>query len=207
MYGQVTNAGPSQDPNNPPSKLQLALNLVYGLSIPVNNRAISGSNLRGMMAGTDGSGSTFESKISTGGIDQNTTVIICNHGINNSQDNLSIDQYRADLVEFVRLCRINGKVPVLETPNPCPPILITTEDKNKRLLSYVRVMRDVAKKMGVDLVDTYDLMMKSFRYFRPEEMYPDGVHPASFVYRQCGFNLAIPFVSCQPISKADDFPQ
>jgi lysophospholipase L1-like esterase len=205
MYGQVTNSGPAQDPNNPPSKLQLALNLIYGVSLTVNNRGISGSNLRGMMSGTDGSGSTFESKISPGGVDQNAHVIICNHGINNSQDDLSIDQYRLDLVEFVRLCRINGKVPVLETPNPCPPILITTEAKNKRLLSYVRVMRDVARKMGIDLVDTYDLMTKSFKYFRPEEMYPDGVHPASFVYRQCGFNLAVPFISSATISKPGDF--
>lgn len=205
MWGATVGNLGVQDPNNEPAMLQLAISLVYNIATPVNNRAISGTTLRQMMAGTDGSGSTFKDKISAGGVDSGTEVIYCNHGINDSQLDGDINQYRLDLVEFVRLCRINGKVPVLATPNPNPPILIITEAKSKRLLNFVKVMRDVAGKMGVDIVDQYELITKSFGHYRPDEIVPDGAHLASFAYRQCGFNLAIPLVSCQTISNYGDF--
>lgn len=205
MWGATVGALGTQDPNNAPSKLQLALSLIYGLTVPVNNRAISGTTLRQMMAGTDGSGSTFKSKISAGGVDVATEIIYCNHGINDSQLDGDIDQYRADLVEFVRLCRVAGKVPILVTPNPNPPILLITEVKSKRLLNFIKVMRDVASKMAVDLIDQYKYMTASFRCYKPEEIVPDGAHLASFAYRQAGFNLAIPMVSCQIVAKDGDF--
>lgn len=205
MWGATVGALGTKDPNNPPSKLQLAINLIYGLSPTVNNRAISGSTLRQMLAGTDGSGSTFASKMAAGGVDENTAVIMCNHGTNDSQTNGDITQYQKDLVEFVTICRREGAVPVLCTPTPAPSILITTEEKGKRLRNFVRVMREVADDMGVDLVDQYAIFESSFALYKPEEMFPDGVHLSSDAYRQAGFNLAMPFCSFQAIGEAGDF--
>ncbi|MCV5404151.1 hypothetical protein OFM88_31860, partial [Escherichia coli] len=79
-------------------------------------------------------------------------------GINDSQLNLDIDQYRRDVQDFVDITRKNNKVPILVTPNINPAVptsSIIDESKSKRLSRYVIVMRDVAAKMDVDLVDNY----------------------------------------------------
>ena len=153
MWGATVGNLLVQSPNNPPAQLAIALNLLYGATFTVHNRAISGTTLRQMMAGTDGSGTPFSQKIGIGGVDQATGVIYCNHCLNDSQLNGDIVQYRSDLVEFVRLCRIAGKVPILVTPTPNPPLLIIDEVKSKRLYNFVKTMRDICSKMGVDLVD------------------------------------------------------
>lgn len=205
MWGATVGALGTQDPNNPPSRLQIAINLIYGLSVTVNNRAISGSTLRQMISGTDGSGSTFASKMAAGGVDADTAVIVCNHGTNDSQTNGDTTQYRKDLVDFISICRKEGAVPVLCTPTPAPSVLITTEEKGKRLRNFVRVIREVAESMGVDLIDQYAIFESSFSQYKPEELFPDGIHLSSDAYRQAGFNLAMPFCSFQAIGVAGDF--
>lgn len=200
MWGATVGDLGNQSASNPPKMLSEALNLLYGVAITVNNRAISGTTLRQMMTGTDGSGTPFSQKIGLGGVDQDTAVIYCNHGINDSQLNGDILQYRKDLVEFVRICRIAEKVPVLVTPNPNPALLIIDELKSKRLYNYVKTMRDVAEKMGVDIVDQFYFFEASTNLFRIEEIVPDGAHLSPDAYRQAGYNLAIPLISCRSIS-------
>ena len=200
MWGATVGDLGVQSPNNPPAQLGTALNLIYGASFSVNNRAISGTTMRQMMSGTDGSGTTFAQKIGAGGIDQNTTVIYCNHGTNDSQLNGDIVQYRDDLVDFVRICRAAQKVPVLVTPTQCPPRLIIDEAKSKRLYNYVKTMRDVSEKMAVDLVDQFHLFEASANIYRIEQIFPDGIHLSEDAYRQAGFNLAIPLVSCRTVT-------
>lgn len=204
MWGATVGNLAIQSPNNPPAILREAVNLLYGISVSCPNRAISGSTLRGMISGTDGSGSAFGDKIKAGGVDFSANAIICNHGINDSQNNLDIVQYKKDLEEFVRLCRINGKVPVLATPNPNPaslglPSPIITEEKSKRLRNYVNVMRSVAMQTGCDLVDQFKFFEESTTQFRIEEIVPDGAHLSDAAYRQAGFNLAIPFICVSEI--------
>lgn len=204
MRGMQPPALTSQSPSNPPAELALALNKLYGGTYTVNNRGISGTTLRQMLAGTDGSGSTFESKISAGGADQNSAVIYCNHGINDSAQNLSIDQYRADLITFVRLCRDKGKVPILVTPNPNPPFGQITEIQSKRLRDYVGVMRDVAAKLGCDLVDNFMYFEACSPVFRIEEIVTDGAHLSDVGYSQFGHNMAIPLISVSKLSAEGD---
>lgn len=201
MWGATVGNLGAQSPQNPPASLAVALNLVYGGDYTCPNRGISGSTLRGMMSGTDGSGSTFETKISTGGVDASAAVIICNHGINDSQLNLDIFQYKKDLEEFIRLCRVNGKVPVLATPNPNPQNVtaIIDEAKAKRLLDYVNVMRSVAKQTACDLVDQYAFFIASTNVISINNIVTDGAHLSHDGYRQAGFNLAIPFVCAHVI--------
>lgn len=204
MRGMQPPALTAQSPSNPPAELALALNKLYGGTYTVNNRGISGTTLRQMIAGTDGSGSTFESKISVGGADQNSAVIYCNHGINDSAQDLSIDQYRADLIAFVRLCRNKGKVPVLVTPNPNPPFGQINEVKSKRLRDYVNVMRDVASKLGCDLVDNFMYFEACSPVFRIEEIVTDGAHLSDVGYSQFGHNMAIPLISVGALRNPGD---
>ncbi len=204
MWGARYDNTNLQDPNNPPSQISLALSYLYGISVTVNNRAISGSTFRGMIAGTDTSGSTFETKIAPGGSDASSLVIYCNHGINDSAQNLNIDQYREDAISFVMICRKYGKIPVLVTANPNPPVGGITEVQSKRLLNYVNVIRDVAEKLGCDIVDQYKFITDTFSIYKPTEIVPDGAHLTTDAYKQTGFNLAIPLISVNHVSLPGD---
>lgn len=204
LGADVTNLA-NQNPINPPNQLTLALSFLYGINVPVANRAISGSTLRQLMSGSSPYTMTFEQMISVGGPDANALVIYCNHGINDSAQNLSIDQYRLDLVEFVRLCREKGKVPILVTPNPNFPMAGgISEVQSKRLVNFVNVMRSVAEKLGCDLVDQNRYFSDSFNVFKPTELFPDGIHMSTDAYRQAGFNLAIPLICVNNITDAGD---
>lgn len=205
MWGATVGNLGTQSPNNAPTKLAQALGLLYGgAAFTVNNRAISGTTLRQMLSGTDGSGSTFISKISAGGVDAATKIIYCNHCINDSQLNGDIDQYRDDIVYFVNSCRANGKLPVLVTANPNPALLIINETKAKRLSYYVQTMRDVAASLAVDLVDQFELFGSSTNIFRVDEIVPDGAHLSDAAYFQAGYNLAIPFVCARTLEYFGD---
>lgn len=200
MFGATVGNLGAQDPQNAPATFKKTILNLYGVECRVINNGISGSTLRGLMSGTDGAVPSFLEWLPHSDDD----VIFCNHGINDSQLDLSIDQYRRDLIEFVRQVRKYGKVPVLCTPNPCPPTQIIDELKTKRLDMFVRVMRDVADAMCVDLVDQYYYYMQTSRMVPLTELVPDGAHPSSDAYAMSGRNMAIPFVQVKTLRKAGD---
>lgn len=205
MFGATINNLGVQDPNNAPASLAQCLNFLYNVTVTPQNFGISGSTLRGMISGTDGSGSTFETKIAAGGSAAAANIVYCNHGINDSQLDLSINQYRQDLYTFVDLCRKYGKTAVIVTANPNPPILIIDTAKTKRLREFVKVAREVAKQMDVDLVDQFYYFELTSRLIPLQIIVPDGAHLISRAYKQAGYNLAIPLVSAATIYKEGDF--
>lgn len=192
-----------QNPFNPPAVLKETLNNLYGLLLTVNNLGISGTTMAQMLAGTDGSGSTFADKMGSTA----AKLIYCNHCINDSQLDNDIHQYRLNVIEFVRICRLNDKVPVLVTPNTNPAVTtdaIITEQKSKRLRNYVNVMRQVAHDLDVDLVDNFYYYEQTSRMVSPVTLVPDGAHPSTEGYKMSGRNMAIPLVSAHTLSKAWD---
>lgn len=205
MWGATVGDLETQNPNNAPAMLNEALKSIYGAVATVYNRAVSGTTIRGMLSGGDGSGSTFAEKLSNGGLDEDADVIFCNHGTNDATGDLEIGQYKSDLETFISLCRAKNIVPILVTPNPKTfKLPLVDENKMKRLQHYVKAMRDVAESCHVDLVDQYDLFAQSILIYPPKVTAPDGVHLSSFAYRQSGFNLAIPLVNCVTLSNDGD---
>lgn len=203
MWGATALNTGVQNAYNPPAVLRTTITNLYGINPTVTNRGISGTTMAQMLAGTDGSGSTFLAKIST----TSATLIYCNHCINDSQLDNDIHQYRLNAIEFVRLCRLYNKVPVLVTPNTNPAVpssAIITEAKSKRLRNYVNVMRQVANDLDVDLVDNFYYFEKTSRMVSPVTLVPDGAHPATEGYKMAGRNMAIPLVSARVMSKAWD---
>ncbi|MES9310997.1 hypothetical protein ABER31_12525, partial [Cutibacterium acnes] len=81
MWGATTINVAVQDPNNQPAVLSTTLTNLYGMANTVNNRGISGTTMAQMLAGTDGSGSTFEAKMAS----SSANIVYCNHCINDSQ--------------------------------------------------------------------------------------------------------------------------
>ena len=203
MWGATAGDLGTQNIYNPPAVLSTTITNLYGVSPTVRNLGISGTTLEQMLAGTDGSGSTFASKVAS----TSASMIYCNHCINDSQLDNDIHQYRLNLIEFVRLCRLYNKVPVLVTPNTNPAVPgagIITEAKSKRLRNYVKVMREVAHDLDVDLVDNFYYYEQTARMVSPVSLVPDGAHPSTEGYKMSGRNMAIPLVSAHTLRKAWD---
>lgn len=203
MWGATVGSLGTQNPNNPPAQLAIALNRLTGLTFNVTNKAVSGSSLYEMIRGlAPYYARTFVEELAGPSADRD--IIYCNHCINDSQTDRDITTYKQDLVTFIMECRKVGKTPILVTPNPNPQLLIINEAKSKRLANYVRVMRDVANRTGCDLVDNYAMFMASTKDFRIDEIVPDGAHLSNDAYRQAGYNLAIPLISANTIAEVGD---
>ena len=188
-----------QDVNNPPNILKALMLTMFTGTTDVINEAVSGSNMRNMMRDL-----RFEGKIAPGGSSAGSHVIYCNHCINNVQSVYNVDEFKKDYVEFVRICRRYGKVPVIVTPNPIIPILGGDNIETRVIETYVNAMRDVARETGCDLVDNYTWAMKTASRVPLTEMVPDGIHPSSQLYLQNGRNLAIPLISAATLSDRGD---
>lgn len=200
MWGATSGNVAVQSTNNPPKMLKEAIFLLTGINCTVTNYGISATTLYDMMRGTDGSGKTYLQRLTESPCD----VVYCNHGINDNQTGKDILTYRTDLIDFVTQSRTNNAVPVLVTPNPNTPIGTGTPANNRRLKLFVDVMRQVAENMAVDLVDQHDYFNHSTNVVSPSLSFPDGVHPSDNAYRQAGYNLAIPLVTCHTISRSGD---
>lgn len=187
----------------PPAAFQSVMN---ELQLPTTsfNRGISNSSLASMLDGTDGSGSTFASKVNAGGIDHDAKVIYCNHAINDSKADSDIKVFKENLITFVTLCRNNGIVPVLVTPNPNPPIFTVTPAASRRLAFFAETIRDVSTEYNVDLVDQYFFFEASQNVEAISTMVPDGIHPSDAMYVQAGRNLAIPLVSAVEMPESSE---
>lgn len=206
MWGATVGELGTQNTFNPPAVLKTTITNLYGVTLTVNNFGISGTTIAQMLAGTDVSTINpvpFSVRIAATA----ATLIYCNHCINDSQLDNDIHQYRLNLIEFVRLCRLYNKVPVLVTPNTNPAVpgaAIITEAKSKRLRNYVKVMREVAHDLDVDLVDNFYYYEQTARMVSPVSLVPDGAHPSTEGYKMSGRNMAIPLVCAHTLSKAWD---
>lgn len=191
---------------NPPATFVKVMYDLYGVSVKMKNWAISGSTLRGCITGDDqsnpGDGQTMEQRlVSTLNLWPDLPAIVyCNHGINDSQLNLSIDQFRLDVINFIETCRKHNAIPVYVTPNANSPYLIIDYPKEKRLHSFVKVIRDVCKAMGVDVVDNFYYFQQTLKRVPATTLIPDGAHPSHHGYRMAGANLAIPLVNAHKLT-------
>lgn len=190
----------------PPSELQNFVNLFnQNAALTITNNAVSGTTCTQMIAGTDGSGSTFAAKMAASA----ARVVFCNHGINDAfgANATSAAAYRAALLSFVKIVRSNGKTPVLITPHPALTIgTFGSQARAEATGRFAQIMRDVATQHAVKLVD-------NFRYFSlmlgndanmPLATFPDGVHAAALIYTVAGNNMADAILGGQvgTISKA-----
>lgn len=179
-----------------PAALQNFVGLYYGnAALTVANRAVSGTTATQMIAGTDGSGSTFDAKM----VASTASVVYCNHGINDATgaNSTTADAYKTALVAFVRTVRKYNKTPVLVTPLSSVAFgTFGSVARSERIKYFAQVARDVAAEFGVTLVDNcrfVEKMLASGKY-KPLTLQPDAVHPTQTLYFRIGYNLALPLV-------------
>lgn len=116
------------------------------------------------------------------------TVVIINHGINDMSA-YDTTRYRSCLNQLVDVAQANGKVVILETPNP-----VADASDGRQIIDYVEAMREVAEQQGAYLIDQYAQLREEFEA-NPTEVCPDGVHPSEEVYIQKGQFAAAEFAT------------
>lgn len=109
------------------------------------------------------------------------TVVIINHGINDMSA-YSVDRYSACLANLVDIARAEGKVAILETPNPA-----ADGNQGAQQAMFVQAMKDVAEAKRVSLIDQYaHLRQDEFGGTDPYAICDDGVHPRREIYIEKG---------------------
>jgi lysophospholipase L1-like esterase len=175
-----------------PAQLQNLINNYFGNSaLTVTNNAISGTTATQMIAGTDGSGTTFASKMAA----SSAAIVYCNHGVNDAfgPNATTATAYKTALLAFINTVRGVSKTPVLVTPFPALTIGTFGSQARAEVTAYfAQVMRDVAYAHGVTLVDNnrYLKLFMGMDGTLPLSVLADGVHGPQATYSRAGNNLA-----------------
>lgn len=104
-------------------------------------------------------------------------IVFIGLGINCAYNpNISVNDFRNAFEFFANRCRIWGKIPVFTTP--CP---ITTPE-NARLWEFQDAMKNMARAMGVLVVDHY-VAITAVTPFWGQHLPHDGFHPDEDIHR------------------------
>lgn len=113
--------------------------------------------------------------------DSDATVVIINHAINDAvheERRYSPSEYRRCLTRLVDIAKDEGKIVILETPNPIE------DDGGAAIGDFVAEMRTIATQEGVNLIDQYDHLQQ--QPWVDMVITPDGLHPTQEIYIEKG---------------------
>ena len=179
MWGFVDDPaadGNVQSHNAPPFVLQATLRAQINPTIVVQNNAAPGTtaDLSHSLAGASPYPGTFQSLLA-----QNTAaqIVLTNAALADS-NTTTVDQYTANLVNWIAAVRAAGKTPVLEEPNP----VCSTGYPN--LAAFRAAMVSVAQSQNVLLIQQYDyiLSLPSWKTM----MQTDCTYPGDALYQIIG---------------------
>lgn len=203
FWGAWTDNLNLQSPQEPGLSFKRALGIIYAnTTADVRNKAISGTALYRMLAGTDGGVGTFAERIAASDAD----VVFINHAMNDMQDNTSLAEYEKNVVKAIEIVRNAGKLLIWATPNAVTwgsfdrPQL----DKPVRIEWFADVVRKVCAQYDIPVVDNNYFTKRTLEFMPASAVVPDGVHPSDLLYEQIGFNLALPFVKCNRLVNPKD---
>lgn len=179
--------------SNSPDVLQATLREYYGNeAVTVTNSALSGTRLSTMLAGTDGSGHTFEYRVQHSAAD----IIVVTHGINTVGEGETAAAFKSQLKEVCNIVRQAGKALVLCTQNPVLAFGFGVAWKTELQKLYMEQLRTVAAEEKVILVDNYKWLQLALASgnLQATAAVGDGVHPMALVYAMFGRNWGIALI-------------
>lgn len=201
MWGSIPGATTTQDPKNSPAELQTTLNLLFPGLATVRNKALPGTTLKKLLAGTDGGIGTFDERMAA----SDALIIYCNHCLNDCNSYQSDEkEYKDNLYKFVNIVRKHNKIPVIVTPTIISPTDDGKEYQQKRMPAFIQAQRDVASEMKVDLVDNFYYSYKTSRYYKVTDIVGDGVHLTQTAHQAAGRNMAIPILEPHCLKQSND---
>lgn len=148
-------------------------------TITVNNKGVNSSDSKHWL---EGSG-----PVTLGWLDRMkqsaSTHFIINHGINDASVARDEGTYKYYIDQAVQQAKANGKVIILQTPNP------TT---NLNMSNYATWMKAVATNRSVEVIDVYQwaLDYMAANAMTQGQFTPDGIHPSDAMYIEIGIYAA-----------------
>ncbi|WP_080412326.1 SGNH/GDSL hydrolase family protein [Burkholderia ubonensis] len=176
MYGDSTMAGVTMvgaeyvtTANNEPNNVQQEL----GSRARIFNQGVSGTTLQELIDGTDGRHTMNLQQLMA---NSSSRIVVENFAINDASSQ-SLQQFMSNVDYFVTQARANGKVPVIEEPNPvCDQNLKNIPE----LDAQVAALEEYAARYNVAIVKQYDYI-KSLPDW--QSMLPDRIHPNEALYK------------------------
>lgn len=176
MYGDSTMAGLTMvgttyitTTNNEPNYVQQEL----GSRARIFNQGVSGTTLQELIDGTDGHHTMNLQQLMA---KSSSRIVVENFAINDASSQ-SLQQFMSNVDYFVTQARVNGKVPVIEEPNPvCDANLKNIPE----LDAQVAALEEYAARYNVAIVKQYDYI-KSLPDW--QSMLPDRIHPNEALYK------------------------
>lgn len=169
--GTAANGSYIQSHNNSVVILQEELQAQIGSTVAVQNNGSSGAKAIDSLDGTPPYYTQpFATRLAANSAAQ---FVLANYAVNDSMDR-TIDQYAADLTNWIAVVRATGRTPVLEEPNP------VCDQRMPNVGAYVAVMRNVAKQQSVTLIEQYDFIASLPNW---RSMLIDCIHPSDILYK------------------------
>lgn len=114
------------------------------------------------------------------------TVVSLMIGTNDcARANMNIDKFSVNLIQLIRQMRAGGSIPILHTPNV---IIVADHPERKTFPSFIPVIREVAEKENVVLVDNYAYWEEEIKRTSQAAVFKkwlnDGLHPNGFGHQQ-----------------------
>lgn len=181
LFGDSTQAGVTAGSADlaPPALAVQELLRQAGHDMTVSSHGIPGTYLYQLLSGADGTGRTWSQKLA----DSGASIVVDNHGINDSWAGIEtpLDDYRASLRLLVAEAKAQGKVLILETPNPVLPVLTGLRMNIAAHEAKVQAMRDVGLETGTPVCDVNEEIRR--QGMATPEWISDGVHPTRALYQ------------------------
>lgn len=151
------------------------------LDIVVNNNGVGGAQAVELLYGWDGVHAPWPAQMAESTAD----IVVLNFALNDASFNsnpvegrmpVSPSQYGSVIESLVTVARTEGKIVVLEEPNPTMHALIG----NAPIYSYVDTLRQVADRLDVPLIAQFDEIRKipDWQSYLSE----DRIHPSTALY-------------------------
>lgn len=158
-----------QSVDNPPAVVQSILQQSMGPTVTTQNNAVPGTTIEDSLSGTNGFSVPFATRLST----NPAQIVLTDDAVNDSTLS-TVDQYEAELTQWIADVRAAGKIPVLEEPNP------TCGSAGPNVPTFVAAMDSIAVQQGVLLIAQYQYILSLPNW--QSMMQPDCVHPTDALY-------------------------
>ncbi|WP_233343468.1 SGNH/GDSL hydrolase family protein [Burkholderia cepacia] len=167
---QLINGAPGRTEIPTPAILQADLQKTDGTAITTVNNGVPNSTVHESLYGI---APLFSQPLTTRLATAPTQVVVANYGINDSAYS-KLPDYIADLNAWIDVVKGNGKIPVLEEPNP------TCTAATADLPKFVDAMNQVAQERGVSIIQQYAYIQSLPNW---QSMLTDCIHPSDALYK------------------------
>lgn len=173
--------------------LEEKLSRILQREVVVRNYGVGGSQAHQLLNGTDGRNPPFGEVVAQ----SNAQVVSFNYALNDTYyckkptegyEQVCHDYYRQIMTELVNIAKRNGKIVVLNTPNPTK----WQPSPGSIIYDYTEIIKQVAIETDVGLVDHFYEIMATDGW--QDLISADKVHPMPELYQQKASRLAIAVV-------------